>query len=55
MFYGHYSDPCPALEWNGSRYVCSLFLSDPDRYEHFLDIGGGCCFPENPRRRQAEG
>ncbi|MEW6349755.1 MAG: hypothetical protein AB1646_11885 [Thermodesulfobacteriota bacterium] len=50
MFYGHYKSSCPALEWNGVRYVCRLFLSDPIRYESSLDIGGGCCFPSNPMR-----
>ncbi len=51
MLYGHYTNPCPALMWNGDRYLCSLYLGDPSRYEHFLEIGGGCCFPSNPRRR----
>lgn len=51
MIYGHYASPCPALTWDGNRFVCSLYLSDPSRYECFLEIGGGCCFPSNPRRR----
>ncbi len=50
MTYGHYKNPCPALTWNGERYLCSLYLGDPPRYEHFLEIGEGCCFPFNPRR-----
>jgi hypothetical protein len=50
MVYGAYTHPCPALKQNGNRYLCSLYLADPLRYEHFLDIGGGCCFPDNPRR-----
>jgi hypothetical protein len=50
MFYGHYTKPCPALLWNGTRYVCRLFLSDPPRYEEFIAIGTGCCFPDNPWR-----
>ncbi len=51
MIYGNYTNPCPALRRDGSRYLCSLYLDDPLRYEHFLDIGGGCCFPDNPRRK----
>lgn len=50
MTYGHYKNPCPALMWNGARYLCSLYLGDPARYEQSLEIGGGCCFPFNPRR-----
>jgi len=50
MIYGQYKSPCPALVWNGSRSMCRLYLTDPDRYGHFLDIGGGCCFPLNPWR-----
>jgi hypothetical protein len=50
MIYGHYANPCPALKWDRSRYVCTLYLSDPSRYEVFLEIGGGCCFPLNPWR-----
>jgi len=51
VIYGNYTNPCPALLWNGTRYLCSLYLGDPSRYEHFLEIGGGCCFPLNPRRQ----
>jgi hypothetical protein len=54
MFYGHYSNPCPALTWNGLRYVCSLYLSDPERYHQFIAIGDGCCFPLNPRRAEVK-
>jgi hypothetical protein len=50
MIYGHYTNPCPSLAWDGDRYICALYRSDPDRYEFFLEIGGGCCFPMNPRR-----
>lgn len=50
MIYGHYTKPCPSLTWSGDRYVCSLYLSDVKRYEFFLEIGGGCCFPSNPWR-----
>jgi hypothetical protein len=52
MFYGHYTNPCPALTRDDDRYVCSLYLSDPARYEGVLDIGGGCCFPDNPLRHE---
>jgi len=52
MFYGHYTNPCPALTRDDDRYVCSLYLSDPARYESVLEIGGGCCFPDNPLRRE---
>lgn len=55
MFYGHYTNPCPALELNGNRYVCSLYRRDPDRYEHVLAIGEGCCFPDNPWRSDRGG
>lgn len=50
MIYGHYKTPCPALIWNGERYVCALYAGDPARYELFLEIGAGCCFPSNPWR-----
>jgi hypothetical protein len=50
MLYGHYTNPCPSLTWQGDRYLCSLYLGDPGRYEHFLAIGEGCCFPTNPWR-----
>jgi len=50
MIYGHYTSPCPALTWLNDRYVCELYVNDPARYEHFLEIGGGCCFPANPWR-----
>ncbi|HTY23493.1 MAG TPA: hypothetical protein VMC85_10210 [Desulfomonilaceae bacterium] len=53
MLYGHYMNPCPALTRNKDRYVCSLYLEDPERYEEFLRIGEGCCFPVNPRRKMA--
>lgn len=52
MIYGHYTNPCPALKWAENRYVCALYLDDPSRYEQIMDIGGGCCFPFNPRREQ---
>jgi hypothetical protein len=50
MIYGHYTNPCPALERAENRYVCTLYLNDPMRYEHVMDIGRGCCFPFNPLR-----
>ncbi len=50
MIYGHYTNPCPALRLNEGRYQCSLYLGDPARYEHVLEIGNGCCFPSNPLR-----
>lgn len=52
MFYGHYTNPCPALIRNDGRCLCSLYLSDPERYEGVLEIGEGCCFPDNPLRRK---
>jgi len=52
MIYGHYTNPCPALTWKEDRYICSLYLSDPLRYEHFLEIGAGYCFPFNPWRKE---
>jgi len=52
LIYGHYTNPCPALIRKGTRYCCSLYLSDPLRYEHFLEIGAGCCLPSNPWRRE---
>lgn len=52
MIYGNYTNPCPALKWNGARYVCSLYLGDPQRYQCFLEIGEGCCFPSNPLRAE---
>lgn len=52
MIYGHYTNPCPALTWAENRYLCSLYLEDPHRYELVIDIGGGCCFPLNPQREQ---
>gem|GEM_PF-1632532 len=51
MLYGHYTNPCPALIWNGARYLCSLCRDDPLRYERVLEIGLGCRFPLNPRRK----
>ena len=54
MIYGHYTNPCPALKRNGDRYVCSLYLDDPARYGGVLEIGEGCCFPENAMRNKAE-
>lgn len=50
MIYGHYKNPCPALVWSEARYVCTLYLRDPDRYKGVLDIDGGCSFPANPWR-----
>lgn len=50
MKYGSYTTPCPALSREKDRYVCRLYLEDPDRYAEVLEIGGGCCFPSNPRR-----
>ena len=50
MIYGHYKDPCPALVSTGRGYECRLYLSDPDRYGAFLEIGSGCSFPLNPLR-----
>ena len=52
MIYGHYKSPCPALSWDGNRFLCQLYLSDPSRYEGVLEIGAGCCFPTNSRRRE---
>jgi hypothetical protein len=52
MIYGHYTKPCPALKQAGDRWVCSLYLGDPARYEQILDIGGGCCFSSNPLREE---
>ena len=54
MMYGHYTNPCPALRWTGSRYVCSLYMEDPARYELVLEIGEGCCFPDNAVRKEIE-
>lgn len=51
MIYGHYTNPCPDLRWDGSRYVCSLYLRDPERYERFLGIADGCHMPLNPWRQ----
>ena len=51
MIFGHYAHPCPALVWNGTRYLCSVYLGDPSRYEHFLEIGIACCFPSNPWKK----
>jgi hypothetical protein len=51
MLYGHYTKPCPSLTCKGDRYVCKLYLEDPERYEEFLKIGAGCCFPTNPQRK----
>ncbi|MDQ7781246.1 MAG: hypothetical protein RDU20_00110 [Desulfomonilaceae bacterium] len=51
MLYGHYTNPCPALARRNDRHVCTLYLSDPARYEGILAIGEGCCFPDNPLRR----
>ncbi len=50
MRYGHYTKPCPALEKDGPRWVCRLYLEDPDRYRDVLEIGEGCCDPDNPLR-----
>lgn len=56
---------CPALRWNGSRYVCQLVsLPSPmgGGYAKELSIGEGCCCGLNswrqeaprPRKREAE-
>lgn len=50
MKFGHYTNPCPALSQNEDRYLCTMYLSDPLRYEEVLGIGNGCCFPANPLR-----
>jgi hypothetical protein len=50
MIYGSYRRPCPALVREETRYICSLYRNDPDRYEIALDIGGGCCSPANQMR-----
>lgn len=54
MLYGHYKSPCPALVKVGDVYRCSLYSRDPDRYGAGLEIGEGCCFPDNPRRCAAD-
>jgi hypothetical protein len=54
MIYGHYTNPCPSLTWDGDRYVCFLYRDDPARYELFLEIGAGCCFPMNPWRESVK-
>jgi hypothetical protein len=51
MIHGQYTNPCPALTWNETRYVCALYLRDPARYERFLEMGVGCCSPLNSRRQ----
>lgn len=52
MMYGHYTNPCPALIREGDRCRCSLYMSDPERYEAVLEIGEGCRFPDNPVRNR---
>ncbi len=52
MLYGNYTNPCPALKKLNSKFVCSLYLNDPLRYEDVLEIGQGCCFPASNRRRE---
>ena len=32
---------CPALIWNGNRYICKL----ANEYKKILAIGEGCCQP----------
>jgi hypothetical protein len=39
---------CPALRWNGSRYICDLV----DIYKNALAIGKGCCAPQNTWREK---
>jgi hypothetical protein len=47
FLYGH-SGRCPALSWNGSRYICELaFL-----YKSALAIGQACCAPYNTWREK---
>jgi len=39
---------CPALKWNGKRYLCELV----DLYKNALAIGEGCCAPLNTWRER---
>jgi hypothetical protein len=50
MIYGHYKDPCPSLISTDMGYKCGLYLSDPERFQFFLEIGEGCLYPLNPLR-----
>jgi len=46
---------CPALEWNGSRHVCSLMLLPNPLGEQFkseLYAGAGCCSGLNSWRHE---
>jgi hypothetical protein len=39
---------CPALKWNGNRYMCDLV----DLYKNALNIDRGCCAPLNTWREK---
>lgn len=39
---GTYKDRCPYLRWNGRRYLCDLYLSDPKSLGEKMAIGAGC-------------
>jgi len=39
---------CPALKWNGRRYLCELV----DLFKDALAIGAGCCAPLNTWREK---
>jgi len=48
---------CPALFWNGHRYVCNLMLkagNTGDFYKWVLHAGLGCRSHQNPWRRDVK-
>ena len=48
-FYGA-QYPCPALFWNGERYMCKMAKTFSDD----LYIGSGCCSPLNSWRKEVK-
>lgn len=53
LYIAHLGDDCPALQWNGLRYICKAIIEHPE-LGSMLSIGEGCSSPLNSWRQEVK-